>query len=74
MPSTARGSQPPKQSVVGGLGHIESAPAGFGYFRPVESATGSGEVSPRSDGTIHMRSRLWELEGYDLQKAVYEGK
>lgn len=22
----------------------------------------------------HMRSRLWELEGYALQKAVYEGK
>ncbi len=28
---------PPKQVVVRGLGHIESAPAVFGYFRPVES-------------------------------------
>ena len=36
MPSTARGPQPPKQSVVRGLGHIESAPAAFGSFPPVE--------------------------------------
>ena len=28
---------PPKQVVVRGLGHIESAPAVFGYFPPVES-------------------------------------
>ena len=28
---------PPKQAVVRGLGHIESAPAVFGYFPPVES-------------------------------------
>ena len=36
MPSTARGPQPPKQSVVRGLGHIESAPAAFGSFPPEE--------------------------------------
>ena len=28
---------PPKQVVVRGLGHIESAPASFGYFPSVES-------------------------------------
>ena len=28
---------PPKQAVVRGLGHIESAPAAFGYFPPEES-------------------------------------
>ena len=32
---------PPKQVVVRGLGHIESAPASFGYFPSVESNEGT---------------------------------